>query len=232
VQAKGQQAEAELKQQLQQQAAGEAVPEEALDESLAALPLAIGADGVMVPFRPTPQSTCGKTKWQEIKVGVLARLEMRQHAEGQCRPQLQHRRVVAVVGKIDAFIPPLRLEARRQAFESAPQVIWRSDGGRGFWRVYQTCFAHCAIAVLDFFHAAGHLWRATTALVEDPRSAQAMNWFRRWRHPLRHGQHHQVLTVLTALINTDLYHRQILIDVVTSASLLPTTSSPHPLSTV
>jgi hypothetical protein len=121
------------------------------------------------------------------------------------RPQVQHRRVVAVLGKIDAFIPPLRLEARRQSFESAPHVIWLSDGGRGLWRVYHTCFAHCAIAVLDVFHAAGHLWRATTALFDAPRSAQAMTWFRRWRHQLRHGQHHQVLTMLTALINTDLF---------------------------
>jgi len=30
------------------------------------------------------------------------------------------------------------------------------------------------IPVLDFFHATGQLWRATTALFDDPRSAQAM----------------------------------------------------------
>jgi hypothetical protein len=205
VQAQGQQAQAELNLQLQQQAAGEPCELEQVDATIAALPLVISADGVMVPFRPTPKTAKGKTKWQEVKVGVLARLGMRQTAVGTSLPQLLHRRVAAVLGKIDAFIPQLHLEARRQAFESAPQVIWLSDGGRGFWRVYQTCFAHCAIAVLDFFHAAGHLWRATTALFDEPRSAQALGWFRRWRHQLRHGQHQQVLSALTSLINTDVF---------------------------
>lgn len=32
---------------------------------------------------------------------------------------------------------------------------------------------------------------------------QARAWFARWRHQLRHGQHLQVLTTLTTLINTD-----------------------------
>jgi hypothetical protein len=130
---------------------------------------------------------------------------MRQTADGDALPQWRHRRVVAVLGKIDPFIPQLLLAARRQAFASAAQVIWLSDGGQGFWRVDPTCFAHWAIAVWDFFQAAGHLWRATDALFDDPRSAQAMAWFRRWRHQLRHGQHHQVLTALTALINTDAF---------------------------
>jgi uncharacterized membrane protein len=84
VQAQGKQAQAELSAQLQQQAAGEACELEVLDASLAALPLAISADGVMVPFRPSAQTATGKTKWQEVKVGVLARLGMRQNKAGEC----------------------------------------------------------------------------------------------------------------------------------------------------
>jgi len=203
VQVKGKQAEAELEAQLQGQAEGEDCQPEAMEASLAALSLAISADGVMVPFRPIPHSPKGKTLWREIKVGILVRLGSRINRAGECLPQLLHRRVVAVLGNIDAFIPRLRLEARRQSFESAPQVIWLSDGGRGFWRVYRTCFAHCAIAVLDFYHAAGHLWRATTSLFDDPLSSSAKAWFTRWRHQLRHGHHLHVLTTLTALINSD-----------------------------
>jgi hypothetical protein len=71
--------------------------------------------------------------------------------------------------------------------------------------VYQTCFAHCAVAILDFFHAAGHLWRATDALFESSHSAQAKAWFVRWRHQLRHGQHRQVLAALTLLANSNLF---------------------------
>jgi hypothetical protein len=203
VQVKGAQAEAELHSQLEGQAAGTDCEPEALESSLSALPLAIAADGVMVPFRPQAKTAKGKTRWQEIKVGLLTRLGDRVNRAGERLPQLLHRRVVAVLGNIDAFIPRLRLEARRQAFEAAPKVIWLSDGGRGFWRVYRTCFSHCAIAVLDFYHAAGHLWRATQALFDDPSAPQARAWFARWRHQLRHGQHQHVLTVLTALVNID-----------------------------
>ncbi|NJM68269.1 MAG: ISKra4 family transposase, partial [Acaryochloris sp. RU_4_1] len=115
------------------------------------------------------------------------------------------RRLVARLGDIDQFIPLLQLEAHKQDFESAPTLIWLSDGGRGFWRVYRTLFSHCAVAPLDFFHAAGQLARATQAMFGDSRSAQAQGWFRRWRHPLRHGQHLQVLCALTVLIHSQLF---------------------------
>jgi len=126
VQAKGTEAQAQLEVQLQAQASGGDCEAEAIDPALLTLPLAIAADGVMVPFRLQRQTPKGKTKWHEIKIPVL-----------------------------------------------------------------------------DFFHATGQLWRATTALFDDPRSAQAMAWFTRWRHHLRHGKHQLVLTTLTQLINTD-----------------------------
>jgi hypothetical protein len=205
VQQRGQQVQVELMEQLQAQADGAKVSPEALAATLANLPLAIGADGVMVPFRPTPNTAKGTTQWREVKVGILARLGTRLTQVHEAVPKRLHRRLVAVLGNIDEFIPHLQLEANRQAFESAPQVIWLSDGGRGFWRVYRTCFAHCAVAVLDFFHAAGHLARATQALFGDRDSAQAKVWFRRWRHLLRHGRTRDVLRALTVRLNSGLF---------------------------
>ncbi|ASC72874.1 hypothetical protein XM38_038340 [Halomicronema hongdechloris C2206] len=205
VQQRGQQVQAELMEQLQAQASGAEVSPDPLEATLATLPLAIGADGVMVPFRPTPKTAKGKIQWREVKVGILARLGTRLTQAGVAVPKLLHHRLVAVLGDIDQFIPHLQLEAQRQAFEAAPQVIWLSDGGRGFWRVYQTCFSHCAIAVLDFFHAAGQLARATQALFGEKRSAQARAWFRRWRYLLRHGRTRDVLRALTALLNSKLF---------------------------
>jgi hypothetical protein len=88
--------------------------------------------------------------------------------------------------------------------QSTPTCVYSvGDGGRGFWRVYRQCFAHCAIGILDFYHAAGHLWRATTALL-DGRSLEAHRWFKNWRSLLRHGQHQGILDALTLLMNTEL----------------------------
>lgn len=204
VQSVGNKAQQELEAQLNAQSSGTQAPCEAISEMLSALPLAIAADGVMVPFRPTPNSPKGKIQWREVKVAILARLGTRVTRAKKEVPQLLRRRLVAVLGDIDQFIPLLQLEAHKQDFESAPKVIWLSDGGRGFWRVYRTLFSHCAVAVLDFFHSAGHLARATKAMFGDARSAQAQAWFRHWRHQLRHGQHLLVLRSLTILIHSQL----------------------------
>ena len=56
----GSKAQQVLSAQLEAQASGDKVPCEPLSEALAALPLAIAADGVMVPFRPTAKTTKGK----------------------------------------------------------------------------------------------------------------------------------------------------------------------------
>lgn len=205
VQLMGSKAQQDLEAQLVTQESGKQAPYESISEALAALPLAISADGVMVPFRPTPSTAKGKVQWREVKVAILARLGTRVTRANKVVPQLLRRRLVAVLGDIDEFIPLLQLEAHKQAFEDAPNVIWLSDGGRGFWRVYRTLFSHCAVAVLDFYHAAGHLARATQAMFADSRSAQAQAWFRRWRHLLRHGKHLQVLRTLTVLIHTGLF---------------------------
>ena len=75
----------------------------------------MGADGVMVPFRPAGGSPRGKTAWHEVKVGVLARLGQHRTRTGQVVPRLAHRRLVAVLGDIEALKPRLGLAALLEA---------------------------------------------------------------------------------------------------------------------
>src|SRR5881398_3305936 len=95
-------------------AAGEPPGVEPLTAELEALPLVIGADGVMVPFRPHPRTAKGKTRWREIKVAILARLGARLSHQGTRVSRLCQRRLVAVLGAIDDLAPRLWLEAVRQ----------------------------------------------------------------------------------------------------------------------
>ena len=67
--------------------------------------LGLGADGVMVPFRPEAGAPTGKTRWREIKVGVLARLSQHRTRTGQVVTRLAHRRLVAVLGDIEMLTP-------------------------------------------------------------------------------------------------------------------------------
>src|SRR6516162_4705620 len=64
--------------------------------------------------------------------------------------RLRQRRLVAVLGDLDALTPRLWAEARRQGLQQASQVVWLSDGGRGFWRLCEERFARHATGILDF----------------------------------------------------------------------------------
>jgi len=203
VQQMGATAMAQLDQQLNAYLNSGEVVAQSLSNSLTQLNLAISADGVMVPFRPTPHSPAGKTQWREVKVGLFARLGKRLTRTGKAVSTLLHRRVVAHLGTIDSFGQKMRWQAARQSIESAPECIWLSDGGKGFWGIFHRWFEPLnVIGVLDFYHAAGHLWKAASTLF-DGRSTAANTWFQRWRHLLRHGSHRLVLSQLTHLINTD-----------------------------
>lgn len=191
VQEAGHQAMQWLEHELAQVADGVSPDEESLADAAAA-PLLIGADGVMVPFRPHGGSPQGKRVWREVKVAVLARLGRHLSRTGQVVLRLRQRRLVAVLGDIDALSPRLWLEAVRQGILSAPQVVWLSDGARGLWRLFSERVAGYATGILDFYHAAQNLWKAAAAWL-DGRTKQARSWFAAARHRLRHGDPDQVL---------------------------------------
>jgi hypothetical protein len=151
-----------------------------------ALPVALGADGVMVPFRPEAGAPTGKIRWRAITVGVLARLSQHHTRTGQVVTRLVQRRLGAVLGEIDALTPRLWLEARRQGIKSAPQGVWLSDGGRGLGRLFAERFAGHAQGIVAFYHAAQQLWKGAAAWL-DGRTPQARRWFSWARHRPRHG---------------------------------------------
>ena len=79
-----------------------------------------------------------------MKVGILVRLGRRLTRTGRDICRLHQRRLVAVLGDIDALRPRLRLEALRQGWQTARTVVWISDGGKGFWGLYHQCFSQVA----------------------------------------------------------------------------------------
>jgi hypothetical protein len=156
----------------------------------------------MVPFRPAAGAPRGKIRWREVKVGVLARIGQHRTRTGQVVTRLTQRRLVAVLGDIDALKPRLWLEALRQGLRHAPQVVWLSDGGRGLWRLFDECFAPYATGILDFYHAAPNLWKSAAAWL-DGRTTQARRWFTWARHRLRHGHPDGVLGDLVEALDVE-----------------------------
>jgi hypothetical protein len=199
VQERGHRAMRQLNVQLAALEQGDWPAEEALEAATKVLPLLIGADGVMAPFRPTAGTPKGKTIWREVKVGILARLGERINQAGQRVPQLAQRRLVAVLGDIDAFRARLWLESVQQGVLSSQQVVWLSDGGRGFWRLFEERFAQYATGILDFYHVAQNLWKGSKAWL-DGRTQRARTWFTQQRRRLRQGQVNPVMADLEAAL--------------------------------
>jgi hypothetical protein len=199
VQEVGRQAKARLERQLKALLIGELPEVEEIETEVTELPLLIGADGVMVPFRPNGGQPKGRTVWREVKVGILARLGRRMTKAGKPVTQLVRRRLVAVLGDIDALQPRLWIESVRQGILTAETVVWLSDGGRGFWRLFRDQFEAHAQGILDFYHAAQNLWKGAKAWL-DGRTQQARQWFVLARRKLRRGKADEVLTDIKAAL--------------------------------
>jgi hypothetical protein len=188
-----------LKQQLKMLKEEQEPGEEEIEAAVAALPLLVGADGVMVGFRPHGSQPNGRTVWREVKVAVLARLSERVTRTGKKATHLVQRRLVAVLGSIDDLSPRLWLEARRQGILNAKTVVWLCDGGRGFWRLFRERFEEHAQGILDFYHAAQNVWKGAKVWL-DGRTNRSRQWFAQARHKLRRGKANEVLADLQAAL--------------------------------
>jgi hypothetical protein len=193
---------AHLQEHLEAVAQGHLPTPEPLAAEQAVLPLALGADGVMVPCRPEAGAPSGKTRWRAIKVGVLARWGQQRTRLGQMVPRRHPRRRVAVLGDLEALTPRLWGEAVRQGILDAPQVVWLRDGGRGLWRWFAARFSGHARGILDFSHAAQQLWQGAAAWWEG-RTTQARRWFAWARHRLRYGMPDGVLADLADALDVE-----------------------------
>ena len=199
VQESGHEAMDRLNAQLEALTSGNSPDEEEMEAEIKDLPLLIGVDGVMAPFRPKGGMPDGKTVWREVKVGVLARLGQRITKKGDKVTELKQRRLVAVLGNIDALSPRLWLEALQQGILSAPKVVFLSDGARGFWRLFDERFVKYAQGILDFYHAAQNLWKGAKVWL-DGRTKKSRVWFTNARRQLRRGQVHQVFEDIEAAL--------------------------------
>lgn len=197
VQSVGQRMMKSLEAELEALVAGDLPEVEAMSAEIAAQTLLMGADGVMVPFRPQAKTAEGKTKWREVKVAIFARLGQVRTRAGKLIPRLHRHRVAAVLGNIDALSERMWLESLKQGLKEAPQVVWLSDGARGLWRLFDERFHPYAIGVLDFYHAAQNVWSGLKIWL-DGRTTCCQDWFTDARHRLRHGQADDVLDDIKA----------------------------------
>ncbi len=174
---------------------------EETDAEIAKLPLMIGGDGVMVPFRPDGGQPKGKTAWKEVKIGIFARLGKRITKKGKEVSVLVRKRVVAVLGDVDDYKPRMWLRSLKEGILEAETVIWLSDGGKGFWRVFYDLSDGRAQGILDFYHGAQYLWKAAKSWL-DGRTEKARKWFASARKRLRIGRGQGVINEINQVLKS------------------------------
>ncbi len=199
VQQSGKLAQIRLQEAIEAFTADETIVEATLPVLWEKLVLAVGADGVMVPFRPDGGNPKGAARWREIKVGIVAWLQEKTTASGRRVMRPVQRQVVAVLGDIDDLQPRLWWAAVGQGILDAERVVWLCDGGRGFWRLFTDQFKNHAQGVLDFYHATQNIWKGVRSFL-DGRTVRARTWFAIMRRRLRNGQAHIVLADIEAAL--------------------------------
>jgi len=166
--------------------------QENIDPEISLLPMLIGGDGVLVPFRPKSGTAEGKTVWREVKTGIISRIMEKTTKKGKKISVTVRRRLTAVLGDITELQSRLWLLSLKEGILNAETIVWLSDGGRGFWGLFKNIYSKSAQGILDFYHAAQNLWKGAKAMF-DGRTKNAREWFEKARHNLRAGNSTKVL---------------------------------------
>ena len=176
------------------------------DESFS---LVIEVDGWMVRERASqwglkpPEKQGDRVAWHEMKTGVIFRLEDRARTQSQ-RPVILGKTYVAWRGEPGEFGRRLHAEAIRQGLHQAQQVYVVADGAVWIWNIVQDRLSG-AVEVLDFYHAAQHLWAVAEELYGEDRQA-ARRWVSPLLHKLKYGGQEQVRSRLKHRLRCCLRH--------------------------
>jgi hypothetical protein len=139
--------------------------------------LVIAVDGCQAPQRDG---------WHEVKVGDLYANEYRvKTASG--RGRLVYKEYLATLEDAAGFGRKLWQAACRWKVDRAKRVVIMGDGAPWIWNLAAEHFPG-ALEIVDFYHAAEHLWSVGEALFGDRSHAAATSsWVRRYLHSLRRG---------------------------------------------
>jgi len=137
-----------------------------------------------------PEAAATRVVWHEIKTAVIFRLDHQARTAGG-RGLVIEKFVVCYQGEPWEFCRRVYAEAVRRGLQQARRVYLVADGGEWIWRLKEERFAR-AIGLLDFYHAAQHLWALAAALLGGETAAQRP-WVEPLLHQLRHGGEEQVL---------------------------------------
>jgi len=148
--------------------------------------LILAVDGCQAPERDG---------WHEVKVACVYAHEHRAKTAAG-RGKLTRKEYLATLEDAAAFGQQLWQTAQRWHAGEGARIVAMGDGAPWIWNLFAEHFPG-AIEIVDFYHAAEHLWATAEALYGDRASCAATgSWARRYIHYLRHGRIDLVLGAL------------------------------------
>jgi hypothetical protein len=140
--------------------------------------LIIATDGCQAPQRDG---------WHEVKVATLYPKRSRCRTSSG-RTKLLAKEYYATVENSEALGEALWARADRWGVQQARRVVVMGDGAPWIWSLSDLRFPG-ALEIVDFYHAAEHLWDVGEALWGDRQTSPATrSWVRRYRKRLRQGR--------------------------------------------
>ena len=121
--------------------------------------------------------------WKDVRALLIFREEDLAQTGNKKRRAILHRRVIAHVGTKEEWKRLVHLALYEEGVYVAHEVVVIADGGSGIWELFEELLPPTrfrkVVQVLDWFHAASHLWKVGRALkgckTESQRKA-CVNW--------------------------------------------------------
>lgn len=181
---------------------GEVIGEAKASLKPGAFSLVIMMDGWMVRERGAqwglkpPETPASRVEWHEMKTAIVFRLDQRGESQSG-RRMIVAKAYVCYRGDPFEFGRGVYAEALRRGLNQAERVYVVADGGVWIWNIVEDRFGQ-ATGVLDFYHAAEHLWTVARAMHADEEKAR--QWVEPLLHQLNHGGEAGVLKRLDDLL--------------------------------
>jgi len=125
------------------------------------------AGPVEVPPIPAEAEFAEDVGWKDVRAILIFR-EKDLAQTSKDRREILHRRVVAHVGTHEEWLKLVHLALHEEGVYTAHEVVVVADGGNGIWEMVEellpTTTFRKLIQILDWCHAASHLWTVGRAL--------------------------------------------------------------------
>jgi hypothetical protein len=121
-----------------------------------------------VPQEPPEVAFADDESWKDVRALLIFHEQDLARTGNKKRREILHRRVIAHVGTKEEWMRLVHMALYEEGVYVAHEVVVIADGGNGIWELLgellPTTRFRKVVQILDWYHAASHLWKVGRAL--------------------------------------------------------------------